>query len=84
MNFVGEIEGEKMTIDINYMLENQKLAGTWKVANANLQTSTSYDLSPLWFDWDSKVKVNAGKIYGIIPNLANLWKSDRYLSERSH
>lgn len=74
MNFVGEIEGEKMTIDINYMLENQKLAGTWKVANANLQTSTSYDLSPLWFDWDSKVKVNAGKIYGIIPTLPTYGK----------
>lgn len=78
MDFVGEIEGEKMTIDINYELENQKLAGTWKVANNNIQTTTSYDLSPLWIDWDSKVKVNAGKIAGVIPGSSMAFPVNTY------
>ena len=29
MDYEGKIEDEKLTVDINYELTNQKLAGTW-------------------------------------------------------
>lgn len=71
MTFDGKIEDEKLTINIDYELVNQKLAGTWKVADAlvtkdengsGIKAGESYKLSPLWVDWDSKVEVTAGKI----------------------
>lgn len=64
MTFKGKIEGEKMTIDINYELTNQKLTGTWGLAavyNTN-NNDNSKDFSPLWIDWDSNVEVDLGSI----------------------
>lgn len=64
MNFKGQIEGEKMTIDIQYELTNQKLAGTWKVAPVYTKVinDDTRILSPFWVDWDSNVIVDLGSI----------------------
>lgn len=64
MTFKGKIEGEKMTIDINYELANQKLAGTWDLAEVFNKNSNdnSPEFSPLWLDWDSNVVVDLGSI----------------------
>lgn len=63
MNYEGTIENEKMTININYELTNQTLAGTWMTA---AKVGPSGDVttvcSPLWIDWDSKVGVSLGKV----------------------
>mgnify|MGYP000491832285 CR=1 FL=1 len=76
ITYRGTIENEKLDINLDYELTNQKLAGTWKVAPASYSTGImagqSYKLAPLWVDWDSNVKVDAGRIVGVIPgsNLA--------------
>lgn len=63
MNYEGTIEGEKMTIDINYELTNQTLAGTWNTAaKAGPSGDNTSVCSPLWLDWDSNVEVDLGKV----------------------
>lgn len=64
MSFNGKIEGEKMTINVNYELTNQTLAGTWDLAPvyAMNNNDNSPDQSPLWLDWDSEVKTDLGSI----------------------
>lgn len=64
MTFNGKIEGEKMTIDINYELTNQKLAGTWELAPVfdKNNNDNSPELSPLWLDWDSNIEADLGAI----------------------
>lgn len=69
MTYSGQIEGEKLTVDINYELTNQKLAGTWKLQKPNL-TLASPQMTPLWYDWDTKLTIRFGDID--IPGLGNL------------
>lgn len=64
--YQGEIKEGKMDIDIKHELVNQTLAGTW--ALAPLKDSGNSPLySPLWFECDSNVKVNLGKLNVGIP-----------------
>ena len=66
----GTIEGDKMKIDLNYELTNQKLAGTWNTAPV-VGTTTNDNvaaLAPLWFDFASNVPVDLGKIYILTVN----------------
>lgn len=64
MDFVGKIEGEKMTININYKLENQKLAGKWYSAKMS-QLGGIPKHAPFWADWDSDVMLEPGKVLGV-------------------
>lgn len=69
MNYDGKIENAKMTIDINYELTNQKLAGTWRLADVNtngfMGGITCITTSPLWINWDSNVEIDPGTIEGV-------------------
>lgn len=69
MAYEGKIEGEKMTVDINYELTNQKLVGTWNLAPANtngmFEGINCVTTSPLWIDWASNVIVDPGEIEGL-------------------
>lgn len=64
MNYEGKIEDEKLTVDINYELTNQKLAGKWYSAKMS-QSGPITNHAPFWADWASNVKLNPGKIVGI-------------------
>lgn len=59
MKFEGKMVDEKMTVDINYELVDQKLAGTWKV-KPNLYAGSSATMTPLWFDWDTNLQIRFG------------------------
>lgn len=76
MNYVGEIEDEKMKIDVNYELTNPKLAGTWLLkSNLPLYPASSATMSPLWFDWDTNLHLASGDIMlpeGLGMNTLNL------------
>lgn len=64
INYEGTIENEKMTIDINYELTNQTLAGTWMTAaKSGPYGAITTVCSPLWIDWDSQVGVSLGRIF---------------------
>lgn len=69
MTYEGKIEGEKMTVDINYELTNQKLVGTWNLGPVNvdgfLGGTTCTTASPLWVNWDSNVIIDPGTIEGV-------------------
>ena len=69
MNYDGKIENAKMTIDINYELTNQKLAGTWNLAPVNtnglMEGINCVTTSPLWIDWASNVAIDPGNIEGV-------------------
>lgn len=74
MTFKGNIDGDKMTVYFNYELKNQKLAGTWDLADVydENHNDNSPDFSPLWLDWDSNVKVDLGKLkIEVIPGYAS-------------
>lgn len=63
INYTGAIENEKMTVNMNYELANQTLAGTWMTAaDAGPSGSNTTVCSPLWLDWDSKVGVSLGNV----------------------
>lgn len=72
MKYKGKIVDDKMTLNFNYELKNQTLVGTWNLPMSNLldpvntPTNTS-EMNPLWFDWDTNLKIKAGQI--IIPGL---------------
>lgn len=57
--YKGIIDGDNMSMDINYKLSNQTLAGTWNVSQP--VGGTSVQFAPMWCDWDSKVVVSLGK-----------------------
>lgn len=69
MDYEGKIEDEKLTVDINYELTNQKLAGTWNLAPVNvngfMEGTTCTTSSPLWINWDSNVIIDPGTIEGV-------------------
>ena len=69
MDYEGKIEDEKLTVDINYELTNQKLAGTWNLApvntNAMMEGINCVTTSPLWINWDSQVAIDPGYIEGV-------------------
>ena len=63
INYTGAIGDEKMTVNMNYELANQTLAGTWMTApNARPSGDNTTVCSPLWFDLDSNIKVTMGQI----------------------
>lgn len=64
MTFKGNIDGDKMTVNFNYVLKNDKLVGTWDLADVMNKNSNdnSPEFSPLWLDWDSNVEVDLGSI----------------------
>lgn len=63
MEYEGKIEDEKMTVDINYELTNQTLAGRWMTAGKGYPSGyLTTTCSPLWLDWDSRVGVSLGKV----------------------
>ena len=64
MNYEGKIEDEKLTVDINYELTNQKLAGKWYSAKMS-QLGAIPNHAPFWADWASKVILNPGKVVGV-------------------
>lgn len=64
MTFKGNIDGDKMTVNFNYVLKNDKLVGTWNLAevmNKN-NNDNSPEFSPLWLDWDSNVVIDLGTV----------------------
>lgn len=71
MSFVGEVNNEKLTMDINYELANQTLAGTWKLQKPNLTTSAtnSITMAPLWYDWNTNLRVKFGIINIEVPGM---------------
>lgn len=69
MTYEGIIEDEKMTVDVNYELTNQKLAGTWKV-HPNLYTYSCTTMTPLWYDWDTNLTIRFGEIN--MPGMGNM------------
>lgn len=71
MNYDGKIEEEKMTVDIKYELTNQKLAGTWKLQKPNIMLP-SPQMTPLWYDWDTNLKIRFGEIYLEVPGMGTV------------
>lgn len=61
MNYKGKIVDDKMTIEVNYELENQTLAGTWKL-KPNTFAGSSALMTPLWYDWDTNLQIRFGEI----------------------
>ena len=59
MTYLGKIEDEKMTVDINYELTNKEIEGTWKL-KPNIYTGASKTMTPLWYDWDTNLKIKFG------------------------
>jgi len=64
MSFKGTIEDGIMEIKIKHELTNDKLAGTWKLADKfEKPTANAAPLfAPLWCDWDSRMITSLGKI----------------------
>lgn len=60
----GGDEGRpKMEINLTHQLKNPKLVGTWNLAPESVAHGNSTWLySPLWLDWDSRVKLNLGRV----------------------
>ena len=48
-----------MTVDINYELTNKEIEGTWKL-KPNIYTGASKTMTPLWYDWDTNLKIKFG------------------------
>lgn len=67
MNYVGKIEGGKMTVDIKYELTNQKLAGTWRLQKPNIMLPSPL-MTPLWYDWDTNIQIRFGEISIYVPD----------------
>lgn len=61
MAYRGKIAEGKMTVDIKYELTNQKLTGTWMLQAPRLSPN-SVAMTPLWYDWDTNLKVRFGVI----------------------
>lgn len=63
MTYGGIIEDEKMTVDVNYELTNQKLVGTWNLkSNLTTYPGSTASMSPLWLDWDTNLHLKTGDI----------------------
>jgi len=64
MSFLGTIEDGVMEIKIRHELTNDKLAGTWKLADKfDRPTANAAPLfAPLWCDWDSRMITSLGKV----------------------
>lgn len=69
MEYEGKIIDGKMTLNFKYELTESKLAGTWKLQKPNLELP-SPKMTPLWFDWDTNLKIKCGKMD--IPGLGNM------------
>lgn len=69
MTYEGIIEDEKMTVNINYELTNQKLSGTWEV-HPNLYTYSCTTMTPLWYDWDTNLTIRFGEVD--LPGVGNM------------
>lgn len=62
LSYEGTIENGKMDIDLKHVLSGDNpLKGTWKLA-ASVTAGDSPNYAPLWFECDSEVKVDLGKI----------------------
>lgn len=74
MTYEGIIEDEKMTVDVNYELTNQKLAGTWKLQDPDLYMSanSSSTMKPLWFDWDTNLQIRFGEVEFEVPGMGSV------------
>lgn len=60
MEYEGKIIDGKMTLNFKYELTESKLAGIWKT-KANL-FALSAGMAPLWYDWDTNLKIRFGII----------------------
>lgn len=69
MKFEGKMADEKMSMEVNYELTNQTLAGTWMLQKPNLELP-SPSMTPLWFDWDTDIQIRFGEIN--MPGLGNM------------
>ena len=69
MKFEGKMADEKMSMEVNYELTNQTLAGTWMLQKPNLELP-SPSMTPLWFDWDTDIRIRFGEIN--MPGLGNM------------
>lgn len=66
LTYDGTIEDGKMNINLNHELAGvNPLAGTWNLAPLK-DSGNAPQFAPLWFECDSKVKINLGKI-SILP-----------------
>lgn len=70
MTFKGKIEGEKMTVDVNYELTNQKLAGTWYRADMS-QSGAISNHAPLWIDWKTDNQLDLSAVYSGLKGTPN-------------
>lgn len=61
MKFEGKMADEKMSMEVNYELTNQTLAGTWMLQKPNLELPSPL-MTPLWFDWDTDIQIRFGEI----------------------
>lgn len=61
MLYKGTVKNGEMSIDITNSLVKQELAGTWNLAPIQNMLGCT-EASPLWLDWDSKVKIDPGTI----------------------
>lgn len=61
MDYKGKIVDDKMTMEVNYELTNQTLAGTWRLQKPNIELPSPL-MTPLWFDWDTKLKIKCGEL----------------------
>ncbi|MBD3588433.1 DUF4925 domain-containing protein [Bacteroides sp. GM023] len=69
MEYEGKITDGKMTLNINYELTETKLASTWNLQKPNLELPSPM-MTPLWFDWDTNLKIKFGEIN--IPGLGDM------------
>ncbi|WP_394901188.1 DUF4925 domain-containing protein [Bacteroides xylanisolvens] len=60
MKFEGKMADEKMSMEVNYELTNQTLAGTWKTKADLYQPNDK--MTPLWYDWDTNLQIRFGII----------------------
>lgn len=71
MKFEGKMVDEKMTMEVSYELTNQKLAGTWKLQKPNVYLPSPL-MTPLWFDWDTNLRIRFGEIAFDIPGMGTV------------
>lgn len=71
MKFDGKMADEKMTMEVNYELTNQALAGTWMLQKPNTLMPSPY-MTPLWFDWDTNVQIRFGEMEFEAPGMGTI------------
>lgn len=71
MDYKGKIVDDKMTIEVNYELTNQTLAGTWMLQKPNL-VLPSPNMTPLWFDWDTDIQIRFGEMEFEVPGMGKI------------